>query len=625
MMAKRLDILILLLLGAASFIACDYLGEDPLSYAEEDEAYTTSSGVYRNAVQSLYSYFGSGTVSESLQGGYRGVYDLQTFSSDEALIPTRGASGYDGGLWMTLHCHSWTPSSSVLLSVWNYLYKVVGLCNHSLKVLSESTVVSEEDRKSWSAEVTAIRCLYYYYLMDLFGGVPLITTDSDSFDDVTLCTRREMMYHIFDTLSGIRFDLTDDTASSDGSCYGRITRPVAEFLMAKIALNAEVYADNDWTDSEGVDGSNITFEVEPGVTMDAWAAVHYLCEEIEYVDDTGYQFGLEENFGEVFCASNEESCEIIFPIPIDRTLYTNVSLNIRRSLHPSHATYIGAGKGENAMSASLDALSIFGYPGDGMPGYAAADDRFTSTYFTELPYEKDHILMDAFGDTLRYKATAVRMETTASDCERSAGARMAKYVWDTDDKADGLAGQNDIVLFRYADVLLMDAEACLRMGDTDHAQGLFDKVRKRALNPDGNTPEEEWKIGINYHTLLDERLRELAWEGWRRQDLIRFGQFTRPWADRPVLSGENAGAAGRSSVELYLRSEDTLDGEVDLSDTIDGVYVYDTSYDPSTGSSRYEDFYKRRYLSPAAGYTTVFPIPQSILGYYPQMSQNPGY
>ena len=104
---------------------------------------------------------------------------------------------------------------------------------------------------------------------------------------------------------------------------------------------------------------------------------------------------------------------------------------------------------------------------------------------------------------------------------------MKKYEVDNTALKDGKLMDNDIVLFRYADVLLMMSEAKVRNGED--GTGELNEVRAR--------------VGASYReatleNLLDERQMELAWEGWRRQDLIRFRQFTRPYSFRPQLPGE---------------------------------------------------------------------------------------
>ena len=119
---------------------------------------------------------------------------------------------------------------------------------------------------------------------------------------------------------------------------------------------------------------------------------------------------------------------------------------------------------------------------------------------------------------------------------------------------DGKLLDNDIVLFRYADVLLMQSEAKVRNGEDGDAE--LNLVRSRV----GMAPRT-----ATLENLLDERMMELAWEGWRRQDMIRFGVFTRSYSCRPQLPGEEN------------------------------------------------------------GYTTVFPIPEKVIDMNPQLHQHKGY
>lgn len=114
--------------------------------------------------------------------------------------------------------------------------------------------------------------------------------------------------------------------------------------------------------------------------------------------------------------------------------------------------------------------------------------------------------------------------------------------------------ENDIVLYRYADVLLMKSEAKVRNGENGDVE--LNLVRARVNAPFRTATLE---------SLLSERQLEFAWEGWRRQDLVRFRQYTRAYTSRPRLPGEES------------------------------------------------------------GYTTVFPIPEKIRLMNPNLTQNPGY
>ena len=107
---------------------------------------------------------------------------------------------------------------------------------------------------------------------------------------------------------------------------------------------------------------------------------------------------------------------------------------------------------------------------------------------------------------------------------------MKKYEVDKNALKDGKLINNDIVLFRYADVLLMLSEAKVRNGENGDAE--LNEVRGRV----GAAPRT-----ATLENLLAERQLELAWEGWRRQDMIRFGTFTRSYSFRPQLENEGSG------------------------------------------------------------------------------------
>ena len=116
------------------------------------------------------------------------------------------------------------------------------------------------------------------------------------------------------------------------------------------------------------------------------------------------------------------------------------------------------------------------------------------------------------------------MDLSGSPYVETAGARMKKYEVDKNATKDGKLMDNDIVLFRYADVLLMRAEAKFRLGGA----GYSDEENGATAQDDYNAIRD--RVGMNrreltLQNLLDERLLELCWEGWRRQDLIRFGQY----------------------------------------------------------------------------------------------------
>lgn len=509
----------ILAMGMFLFSCDKFLEENPKDRLPEGEGFNTLSDLYLNAVASLYTYVGGYSDSQGLQGTGRGVYDLNTFTTDEAIIPTRGGDWYDGGFWQGLFLHKWGVENDAIQATWEYLYKVVMLCNQSLEKIDVfAKTHPDTGLPAYRAEVKAMRAMYYYYLMDLFGRVPLVLSSSLSVKDVIQSERKAVFDFVFKELQDAAPLLSDVHSNQSGPYYGRITRPVVAFLLAKLALNAEVYTDNDWTDGNRPDGKNIYFDVK-GERLNAWETVVAYCDQLK---ELGYR--LEPNYQTNFAVFNEPSVENIFTIPMNKTMYTNQMQYLFRSRHYNHAKAYGLG-GENGPSATIEALETFGYD------TPEQDPRFDICYFAGIVYDLrgNKVLLDN-ETVLEYLPWKVALNLSDTPYVQTAGARMKKYEVDDTGTKDGKLIENDIVLFRYSDALLMKSEAKVRNGENGDEE--LNEVRGRVNAPFRTATLE---------SILDERQLELAWEGWRRQDLIRFGQFAKEYSYRPVLANEENG------------------------------------------------------------------------------------
>lgn len=501
-------------------ISCDgFLKESPRDALPEEEGYRNITELYLNAVASLYNYIGGNSDSQGLQGTGRGIYDLNTFTTDEAIMPTRGGDWYDGGFWQGLFLHKWGINNDAIQATWEYLYKVVMLSNKSLEQI-ESYALTHADAElpAYRAEVRALRAMYYYYLTDLFGSIPLVLSSKVASKDIVLSERENIFNFIFKELQETAPLLPAQFSNRSGNYYGRLTRPVAYFLLAKLALNAEIYMDNNWVDDIHPNGKTIFFDVD-GNTFNAWQTVEFYCDQI-----TALGYRLESDYAANFAVYNEGSVENIFTIPMNKTLYTNQMQYLFRSRHYNHAKALGL-SGENGSSATIEALQTFGYETN------EQDPRFDYCYYAGTVYDlKGNVVKLDDGTALVYEPWKVKLDLSDEPYEKTAGARMKKY--EIDDKAmkDGKLMENDIVLFRYADVLLMKSEAKVRDGRNGDEE--LNQVRTRVGAPERTATLDN---------LLAERQLELAWEGWRRQDLIRFGQFTRSYNSRPQLPNEESG------------------------------------------------------------------------------------
>ncbi|MBR5087055.1 MAG: RagB/SusD family nutrient uptake outer membrane protein [Muribaculaceae bacterium] len=507
------------MIGATS---CDkFLEEDPTDRIDDGEAYNTEGDIYRNAVAALYSHVGGNSNSEGLQGTGRGVYDLNTFTTDEAIMPTRGADWYDGGFWQDLFTHNWGVSNGAIDGTWNYLFQAIIKCNESLEHIDayDKTHPGSDAITSYCAEVRGLRALFYFYAMDLYGRVPVFTMSSPTTADMKLQPRSVTFNFIRSELQDIEYQLDPSYSNRHGNYYGRFTRPVAYFLLAKLALNAEVYTHDNWTDAASrPNGKNIMWTIE-GQKCNTWEATIKYCDDLEIM---GYK--LDSDFDKPFAVNNETSQENIFTIPMDKYLYTNQFIYLFRSRHYNHAAALGL-NGENGSSATIEALNIFEY------GKDSQDPRFYMSYYADDVYDLNGVPVKLDdGTPLIYEPWKVALDVSGKSWEKTAGARMRKYEVDPTGTKDGTQSDNDIVLFRYADVLLMKAEALVRNGKNGDEP--LNQVRDRVFAPHRTA---------TLATILDERLLELAWEGWRRNDLIRFGLFTRAYTDRPQLPGEASG------------------------------------------------------------------------------------
>lgn len=531
---KRYRSLFLLLLAALSMTSC--LDEHPKDQLDEDAIYGSASDIYINAVASLYNYIGGANESEGIQGTCRGIYDYNTLTTDEAMIPIRGGDWYDGGLWNAMYQHRWGADDQSLYDTWKYLYKVIVLANKSLDIISnKSALLSAAQQEEYRAEIRAIRAMFYYYAMDMFGRVPLVLSSAEQLHSSLFqgqTDRSSIFQFVFQELQQVLPSLPDQHSNKEGNYYGRITQPVVNFLLAKLALNAEIYMYDDWTQgyASRPKGSDIHFSVPASDAslrngdkvdcrkLNAWETCIYYCDKLA---EEGYVLESDDSFN--FSTHNETSKENIFTIPMDKNIYTNQFHYLFRSYHYTHGGVLGWGS-ENGTCATISTMKANHY------GEADEDARCKMNFVAGVVKVDGHELLMDNGKPLEYQPFEVAQNLTNSKFVKTAGARMAKYEVDRTSYMDGKLQSNDIVLFRYADALLMKAEAKVRNGENGDEE--LNRIRAR--------------VGMPYRkatldNILEERLLELVWEGWRRQDLIRFGKFTGAYDLRTPLQGESSG------------------------------------------------------------------------------------
>ena len=565
-----------MLLSSILLASCS-LDETPRSKFSEEEAFSTPKLVYVNTVANVYSSIGNGLYGSD--GG--SVHTFQEFSSDASMIPGRQGDWVDGGAWQNIFLHNFESSVSKYNDVWNNLYRVIGLANSSIDRLNKY-LGEHPEYAEYVYELRALRAVYYYYVMDFFGQVPLVVSSEVSANEVAQSNRSDVFKFVTSELAECIPHLSDSKSQNEGEYYGRITKAVAYMCMAKCAINAPVYTIDDTTPTSysafvGTDksgkataseeqgktvsemGKNINITLD-GKTRNAWETAAYCADQIASL---GYR--LQPSYADNFIVANQNSVENIWTRPNDCVNYKIEDYNIVRTLHYNHGGAIGY-QGWNGACSSKQQMLVYGY------GTANPDPRLKLNFYTDKDYmeETGKAVEDGATDKpLEYMPLAVKVDFSASDdphAMKCSGARMKKYEFDKS-TTQQYSFNNDLVIWRYADALLLKAEAEYRMGNKAEALTIVNEVRGRVAA----TPRTE----LTLNDILDERMLELAWEGVRRQDQIRFCTFTEPTADRFKGVTHNASA---------------------------GDYNDDTQ-----------------------GYTMVYPIPYAVLNLNKKLDQNPGY
>ena len=465
----------------ALIASCTNLDEEIYSQIPSDEFFKTEQDVVMSAGRA-YAWM-------RWQTHLWGAFTVVTNSADEAVTPYRdGGQWYNNKEWVNLHLHDFKVDDPQIYNTYNFCYEGISLCNQVLHQIGMSTI-EFASKDQIISEIKILRAYLYYCATDWFGDVPVQT----DFTDLTLPpqkTRREVCQFILDEIDQ-NIGMLDAEPTTDN--YGRCTQAMANVLRAKIYLNWEKwFGEARWDD-----------------VIDACDKVintHYI---------------LESDYFTNFCLRNEVSKENIFVIPFDPldggvdsfqwTMYCY-------SLHPNSSQTFGfPGICWNGICAleefynSYDDADLRKKSWLAGPQYTASGAPVLNMYGTQLDY-RPHI-------------SGLWMENPAKDDD---GVRCNK--WEYGSKIDvNYNMDNDYAVYRYADVLMMKAEALMRKNGgtaTQEVLDLVNPIRERAF---GNADHNYTTSTLTMDELLAELGREFAWEMHRRNDLIRFNKWTQAW------------------------------------------------------------------------------------------------
>lgn len=437
------------------------------------------------------------------------LYALQTVTTDELLVPTRGTDWGDNGVWRTLHTHTWAPSHDYVRNVWNNKNGAILRATEVISPLSNASdaeLALAQFARAWNMRI----------ILDFYGQVPFREPTQDVGETPLLLSRQEAYDLIVADLEFAAANLP--TAGTRADKF-RPDQATAKFFLAKTILNAEVYT--------GTQGN--------------------LARVVELVDEIaaeGYGFDASLGYFELFMPGNIGNSEVIW------SANTGTANRFWNGLHYNQSHPGNGGGGWNGFTTLAETFDAF--EGSDANGNAIGGDQEERRGYTQTAessnddnqgfgfgfqigqmYSADGTaLTDRQGNPLVFTK---ELPGLVGNNERT-GIRVTKYSPAVD------AFYNGVVMARWSDAYLMKAEAQWRQGGDITAD--INALRTlRGASDLANVGETE---------LLAERLRELYTEGYRREDMIRFGQFSRDWEFK------DPGAVGDDSKNLFPIPSDAL-------------------------------------------------------------------
>ncbi|MCW3094371.1 MAG: outer membrane protein SusD [Ferruginibacter sp.] len=406
---------------------------------------------------------------------------MKEFSTDEFIVPGRASGGWFDQNNIDLTRHVENADNATIARAWQQIFQEIGTANAVLESLEASP--NKANLKALIAETRALRAYGYYFAMDNWGNVPLVTVARIDPKDLPATTPRADVYKFIETemLAAVT-DLPSAKDVSHAAYYPRFTKESIYTALAYMYLNAGVYTGTP-----------------------QWQKVVDMCDKVI----TSGAFSLTPNVVDNFASpSQAASTEIISAFTKDATqnagnnqfiLYTQNGLDQQKYGLP-----FSPANGYSSTQVALDK-------------YEDRDARKTMIEYGPQFYLDGRPLNYPNGTQL--VLTPVKDIVSAQDNE---GYKVLKYT-PVGAKWSGFNGDNDLVLERYSNVLLMKAEALFRLGNVTGALPLVNQVRVRSKA----TP----LATLTLQDIEDERAREFLWEGSRRTDMIRFGDyFTGTWA-----------------------------------------------------------------------------------------------
>ena len=466
--------------------------------------------------------------------GQSGVFSLEENSTDESLVPTRGGDWDDNGVWRVIHNHTWTADHGQVADVFNSLNKIN---------FDATNVLGFNPSPAQAAEAKFIRAISLYYLLDIYGQFPIRNPGDNLLLAPTVKSGADAAAFIIAELNAALPNLPATNGAD------KANPDACRTLLMKCYLQQGTWANRAAPTFAAADMQQV-------ITLGN-----------AIINSGKYKFAT--NYFDNFNANNDASPEGIFRYANNSGVGTNnsgITARWNMTLHYNSFTPNNPNAGWNGFSTIGDFYASFNTSATPVvygPADTAVDGRLGGRnyqnsktisginpgFLVNQQFNENGVAeKDRKGAPLAFvKDIAADMKETGANLELT-GIRVIKYVPDYA-QYQGNAG-NDLMIFRYADVWLMVAEAKLRTADAAGALAMVNQLRAARKAPpmtsitltDATAPAGGSSLAGNVNgpnSMLAERGRELYWESSRRSDLQRFGVFLKPWQYKPTDDPKN--------------------------------------------------------------------------------------
>ena len=435
----------------------------------------------------------------------RRYMEAQCLASDEFTALAFAGGYYDSGTYahQALHCSSPNDAS-------------IGWYDDVTAGITKANTILEDLGSGASAQMKAparaIRAYYTWILMDNYGDTPILDKVQAEGSVVPRSSRKEVAEWIESELNDIIPALTDDVTENT---YGKPTKWMAEALLAKLYINWSVYT------AESVDQYDAATAANP--KLDACIAA---CDEI--INSGKFNLGSVDYLHKFSYDNGWQVEDFIYAIPYDAINRQGMQYarprtfkdmkNLLPNVYGSTDKFTQSFGGN--MVVTPEFAKLFSLDGDIrnlsiLRGDVYVRDPKTLRPTTEPFMYKGNQVHFTEDITLAKKDNNIDVGNDANAYQQ--GCHSIKWFTTPADYNNGRNQSNDLPIFRFADILLMKAEALTRQGSSG-AKALFNQIRTYAGAPTiANEP--------TLQEIYDERGREFFDENWRRNDMIRFGHY----------------------------------------------------------------------------------------------------